>query len=470
MRYVSTRGGADPVGFAQAMIDGLAPDGGLYVPVVLPELSPPELRAWAGDSYAEVATDLIALLAPDMDRTTIETACAEAYSAEVFQSVEVAPVTKLVDATSLLHLSNGPTLAFKDMAMQLLGRLFDAELAKRGSRLLVVGATSGDTGSAAEHAMVGRSNIAVVMLSPWGRVSPFQAAQMYSLDEPNIVNLAIEGVFDEAQDIVKAINADPDFKARHSIGAVNSINWARVAAQIIYYVWGYLRLAPQVDREVQFAVPTGNFGNIYAGILARRMGLPLRFVLATNENDVLAEFFRSGIYRMRPRDEVVETSSPSMDIAKASNFERFVFDLVDGDAEMVRRLWQQLDSTGEFDLSGVAGFGGLGGWIAAGSSSHRDRIDTIRRVAVEDGVVIDPHTADGVGVGRRLRAPELPLMCLETALPAKFESTIVEALGQRPPRPERFEDLEKRPQHVTVVGADVAEVRAAIEELAAARA
>ena len=465
MRYVSTRGDAPAVSFADAMITGLAPDGGLYVPEALPEIPAVELRGWVDLSYAELAAEVMARFAPDMARDTIDAACAASYSAEVFGSAEVAPLTPLAADTWLLRLANGPTLAFKDMAMQLLGRLFDAELARRGETLLVVGATSGDTGSSAEYAMIGRNNISVVMLSPWGRVSEFQAAQMYSIDAPNIVNLAIKGVFDEAQDLVKAINADAAFKARHSIGAVNSINWARVAAQIVYYVWGYLRLAPGVDREIQVSVPTGNFGNIYAGTIARRLGLPIRFILATNENDVLDEFFRTGIYRVRPTAEVAETSSPSMDIAKASNFERLIHDVHSGDGLAVRELWGQLEQTGRFDLSAHSGFGGLSDWIASGASTHARRIETIRRVAVEDGVVIDPHTADGVYVGRDLRSPG-PLICLETAQPAKFGATIVEALGQLPPRPPAFVGLEERPRHVRVIDPDVDAVRAAIEELA----
>jgi len=448
------------------MIAGLAPDGGLYVPDEVPQIGD-ELRSWAQLSYAELATEIMTRFAPDMDRAVVAEACAGAYSSEVFATDDIVPISSLVDDTYLLHLSNGPTLAFKDMAMQLLARLLDAELERRGERLLVVGATSGDTGSSAEHAMVGRRNVAVVMLSPWGRVSPFQAAQMYSLDEPNIVNLAIEGVFDKAQDLVKEVNADTAFKAKHSIGAVNSINWARVAAQIVYYVWGYLRLAPAIDREIQYVVPTGNFGNIYAGITARRMGLPLRFILATNENDVLDEFFRSGVYRVRPGDQVRVTSSPSMDIAKASNFERFVFDLHDGDGAAVAGLWRRLGEHGAIELSANDGFRELGGWIVSGSGTHHDRLDTIRRVAVENGVLVDPHTADGIFVGRTLRVPGVRLAALETAQPAKFGETIVEAIGQPPPRPRRFADLEDRPRRVTVIPSEVAAVKSEIEKLSA---
>lgn len=465
VEYVSTRGGVDATSFADAMIEGLAPDGGLYVPAQLPTIDGDEFRAWADLSYPDLAAELMIRFAPDMNADTIKRCCHEAYSQDVFGTGEVAPLAPLGDDTWLLRLSNGPTLAFKDMAMQLLGRLFDAELEQRSRTLLVLGATSGDTGSSAEHAMIGRHNVGVVMLSPWQRVSRFQAAQMYSLDEPNIVNLAIEGVFDEAQDLVKEVNADAGFKAQHGVGAVNSINWARVAAQVVYYVWGYLRLAPELDRRVQFVVPTGNFGNIYAGMTARSLGLDIRFILATNENDVLDEFFRTGRYRVRPNDAVAETSSPSMDIAKASNFERFVYDLHQGDGAVVAALWEQLDASGEFDLSRNAAFSELGDWVVSGASSHAMRLQTIRRVAVETGRVIDPHTADGIHVGRELRDPELPLVCLETALPTKFEATIVEALGQPPPRPKRFAGIEDRPQQVTVIPAEVSAVKSAIELL-----
>jgi len=446
------------------MVQGLAPDGGLYVPETVPQILPAELAAWADLSYADLATEIIELLAPEMGRDVIAAACRGAYNSDVFGTDQVAPMTRLGSNEWLLELSNGPTLAFKDMAMQLLGRLFDAELERRSEKLLVLGATSGDTGSSAEYALVGRHNIGIVMLSPWGRVSRFQAAQMYSLNEPNIVNLAIDGVFDEAQDLVKAVNADTEFKAARSIGAVNSINWARVAAQIVYYVWGYLRVVGEIGGPVQVAVPTGNFGNIYAGIFARKMGLPLQFILATNENDVLDEFFRTGRYQVRLAEDVEITSSPSMDIAKASNFERFVHDMC-GDGARVAELWAKLANTGEFDLSESAGFAAIGDWISSGSSSHAARISTIRRVAVETGRVIDPHTADGVQVGRSLSHPAAPLICLETALPTKFEATIVEAVGQKPPRPERFEGLEDLPQNVEVIPATVDAVKASIESL-----
>ncbi|HEX6157353.1 MAG TPA: threonine synthase, partial [Burkholderiales bacterium] len=356
----------------------------------------------------------------------------------------------------LQALSNGPTLAFKDMAMQLLGELFERVLAQAGRPLNILGATSGDTGSAAEHAMRGRPGIKVFMLSPHGRMSPFQRAQMYALQDPNIHNLAVRGVFDDCQDLVKQVNADAAFKAKHRIGAVNSINWARVAAQVVYYFKGYFAAAPAEGATVAFAVPSGNFGNIYAGHVARAMGLPLRLILASNENDVLDEFFRSGRYR--PRKEVHATSSPSMDISKASNFERYVHALVG--AERTRALWSELEARGEFRLSPPFD-------IVSGRSTHADRIATIQKVFKESGVMVDPHTADGIKVGMEHAVAGEPLVCLETALPVKFAEVLVEALGREPGRPPAFEGLERRPQKVEVIERDAQALKRYIAERAA---
>lgn len=462
MDYISTRGQSPAASFAEVTLAGLAPDGGLYVPASVPSLGPGDLSRMRAMSYADVAADVIGRFVDPGMRPVIDRVCADAYRAEGFGSDEIAPVTTLEPGLHLLHLSNGPTLAFKDMAMQFLGRLFDELLDEADDYLTVLGATSGDTGSAAEHAVVGRDRVGIVMLSPRGRVSPFQAAQMYTLDEPNILNVAIEGVFDEAQDLVKTVTGDADFKTAHHIGAMNSINWARVAAQIVYYVWGYLRVA-QNGEPVTFGVPTGNFGNIYAGLVAQRMGLPLQFVLATNENDVLAEFFTTGRYRVRSKNEVEATSSPSMDIAKASNFERFVHDAAD-DASQVAGLWADVDERGGFDLSGTTLWDRIRKrTIVAGSSTHAERLDTIREIDARYGRIVDPHTADGLNVGRRMAPEGTPLVCLETALPTKFEATIVEALGRTPDRPTGFDGLEERPHHVEVMAPDAASLRARIE-------
>jgi threonine synthase len=297
------------------------------------------------------------------------------------------------------------------------------------------------------------------MLSPHKRMTPFQAAQMYSLQDENIHNLALKGTFDDCQDVVKAVNADAAFKARHRIGAVNSINWARVAAQVVYYFKGYFALTHNDREQVSFAVPSGNFGNIYAGYVAQQMGLPIRkLVLATNENEVLDEFFRTGKYRVKRK--VIATSSPSMDISKASNFERYVFDLVGRDPARVRELWRRLDVEGEFDLARSPYWSRVvqSGFVS-GKSTHADRVTTIRTVYEKYRTMIDPHTADGVKVGLEHREPTVPLVCLETAAPAKFAGILRDALGREPERPAELRDLERLPQRLVVVEPDAAAVK-----------
>jgi threonine synthase len=455
LRYLSTRGGAAPQRFSDILLEGLAPDGGLYVPESYPRA---DLAAWRSLGYPQLAA---AVLAPFMDDVRgLEALVARTYTRAAFGSDEIVPLKTLEPGLHLLCLSQGPTLAFKDLALQLLGQLFEQVLRARGQTLNILGATSGDTGSAAEHAMRGRERLAVFMLSPHGRMSAFQAAQMYALQDANIHNLAVQGTFDDCQDLVKAVNADAAFKARYRIGAVNSINWARVAAQVVYYFWGYFRATRSDAERVAFAVPSGNFGNILAGYVAREMGLPVeRLILATNENDVLDEYFRSGRYRVRRAAQA--TSSPSMDISRASNFERYAYDLAGRDGARVRALWAELDKAGEFRLPPGPGF-------ASGQSTHADRLATIRMVHAKYGVTIDPHTADGVKVGLAQRLPGVPLICMETALPAKFAATIREALGQEPARPRGFEDLEKLPQRFEVIGPDPAAVKRAIERHAVA--
>ncbi len=386
------------------------------------------------------------------------------YTARIFRNEAITPLTPLSDGVWLLGLSNGPTLAFKDIAMQLLGNLFEYALLKTGGHLNIFGATSGDTGSSAEYAMRGKHGIRVFMLSPYQKMSQFQTAQMFSLQDPNIFNIAVRGVFDDCQDMVKAVSQDADFKARYAIGTVNSINWARVAAQIVYYFKGWLAVTERDDQEVSFAVPSGNFGNICAGYIAKRMGLPIRrLILATNENNVLDEFFRTGVYRVRSTEQVAQTSSPSMDISKASNFERFIFDMAERDPTIVRDLWRHVDTQGAFNLADSDVFRRVkeSGFIS-GTSTHRDRMETIRRVYRESGIVIDTHTADGVKVGLDYREDGIPLLCLETALPAKFEESIIEALGHPPERPADYEAIETLPQRFEVMDANVDEMKAYI--------
>ncbi len=464
MKYVSTRGGMAPQAFSDILLEGLAPDGGLAMPESLPQIDAATLASWRGLSYAELACEVLSRFATDIPREDLARLTQAAYNDKVFSSEDIVPLRPLAGGLQLLGLSEGPTLAFKDMAMQFLGQVFEYVLTRRGTTLNIVGATSGDTGSAAEYALRGKQGIGVFMLSPHGRMSAFQRAQMYSLQDENIHNLAVKGVFDQAQDIVKALAGDLAFKSRYRIGAVNSINWARIAAQVVYYFHGWLRATTQAGQEVSFAVPSGNFGNILSGHIARSMGLPIRrLVLATNENNVLEEFFRTGVYRPRSPNQTYATSSPSMDISRASNFERFVYDLVGRDGERVRALWAELADKGSFDLSAHQGaFAEQYGFVA-GQSSHEDRVGTIRNVFDETGVLIDPHTADGVKVAREYIEPGVPMLVLETALPAKFSETIEEALGRPVPPPAELADLESLPQRVTVMDCDLQQVRAFIE-------
>jgi threonine synthase len=460
MRYISTRGDATERAFCEILLEGLAPDGGLYMPLRYPQVNAATLGRWRGLAYADLAFEILSLYIDDIPPDDLRAICHRTYSKAVFGSDAIAPVKPLEPGLGLLALSNGPTLAFKDMAMQLLGALFEYELARRGETLNILGATSGDTGGAAEYAMRGKRGIRVFMLSPHGRMSPFQQAQMFSLQDANIHNLAVEGVFDDCQDIVKAVGNDLGFKRRQRIGTVNSINWARLVAQVVYYFAGYFQATRDDTQRLSFAVPSGNFGNICAGHVARMMGLPIeRLVCATNENDVLDEFFRSGNYRPRSSAETHETSSPSMDISKASNFERFMFDLWQRDGRRVKTAF----GAGAFALSPEE-FARLGRFgFVSGRSEHAQRLQTIRTAWQRHQCLIDPHTADGLAVAWRLRRPDEHMLVLETALPAKFAATIREAIGREPERPPGFEGIESLPKRFTVLPAEVDAVKRYIE-------
>jgi len=487
MHYVSTRATSasaarNPENFCDILLGGLAPDGGLYLPAEYPQVTSAELDAWRTLSYADLAFEILRKFATDIPDADLKAITTRTYTPAVYcnarageSAAEITPLRVLEDGRNgkliLQALSNGPTLAFKDMAMQLLGNLFEYALAKNSDELNIFGATSGDTGSAAEYAMRGKKGVRVFMLSPHERMSAFQTAQMFSLQDPNIFNIAVKGNFDDCQDLVKAVSNDLTFKARQKIGTVNSINWARVVAQVVYYFRGYLAATTSNDQKVSFTVPSGNFGNICAGHIARMMGLPIdKLVAATNENDVLDEFFRTGVYRVRKAAETFHTSSPSMDISKASNFERFIYDLVGRDAERTHALFRKVDTHGGFDLSGkpgadgdefkqVARFG-----FASGRSTHNDRLDTIRDVADDYDITIDTHTADGIKVAREHMAPRVPMIVLETALAAKFNETILEALGTDAERPAGFDDIEALPQRYVVMPADVAQMKAYIAD------
>ncbi|MDO8789759.1 MAG: threonine synthase [Sulfuritalea sp.] len=467
MKYVSTRGQSPAESFSDILLGGLAPDGGLYLPDSYPQVAE-RLAEWRQLSYADLAFEILSLYVDDIPAADLKEICDKTYTAQTYRwsrdtakATDITPLTSLEPDFHLLELSNGPTLAFKDMAMQLLGNLFEYVLERRGETINILGATSGDTGSAAEYAMRGKHGVRVFMLSPEGRMSAFQRAQMYSLPDANIFNIAVRGMFDDAQDIVKAVSNDAEFKAKYKIGAVNSINWARVMAQIVYYFKGWFEATRSDDEEVAFCVPSGNFGNICAGHVARMMGLPIAsLVLATNENDVLDEFFRSGVYRPRTTAETHVTSSPSMDISRASNFERFIFDLTGRDAAMVRQLWRKVDAGGSFSLADGPLAARLPDYgFVSGCSSHADRLATIRDVWQRYGLMIDTHTADGVKVAREHRVAGMPMIVLETAQAVKFGDTIREALGRDPVRPAELEGLENLPQRVELVDATVDQVK-----------
>jgi threonine synthase len=468
MRYLSTRGNAPAQSFSDILLGGLAPDGGLYLPESYPQVTRAELDAWRSLSYAELAFAILSKFIDDIPAADLKAICDKTYTAEVYcntrsgdKAADITPVHELEPGLALLELSNGPTLAFKDMAMQLLGNLFEYVLQKRGEEINILGATSGDTGSAAEYAMRGKKGVRVFMLSPHGRMSAFQRAQMYSLQDANIFNIAVHGMFDDAQDIVKAVSNDHAFKAKYKIGAVNSINWGRVAAQIVYYFKGYFAATKSNDEQVAFCVPSGNFGNICAGHIARMMGLPVaKLILATNENDVLDEFFRTGVYRPRGAAETHTTSSPSMDISKASNFERFVFDLVGRDGAKVRELWAKVDAGSSFDISSTPFFAKLPEFgFVSGRNNHAGRLATIRLAYEKYGTMIDTHTADGLKVALEQRPAGMTTLVLETALPVKFEETIREALNRAPERPASLEGIENLPQRVEVMNPDVDAVK-----------
>ncbi len=469
MLYLSTRGHSDHKRFCEILLEGLAPDGGLYMPVAYPQVDDATLTRWRKvyyeQGYATLAFEILSLYIDDIPADDLRALCAKTYTAEVFGTGEIAPLRQLEDGLWLEALSNGPTLAFKDMAMQLLGNLFEYELTRRGEELNILGATSGDTGSAAEYAMRGKKGIRVFMTSPHGRMSAFQQAQMFSLQDENIHNIAIEGVFDDCQDIVKAVSNDLGFKRKYKIGTVNSINWARLLAQVVYYFAGYIQATETNDQKVSFTVPSGNFGNVCAGHVARMMGLPIaKLVVATNENDVLDEFFRTGVYRVRAAADTHETSSPSMDISKASNFERFVFDLLGRDGTKTKTLFGDvLSQTGQFDLSQDPRFAAAAKYgFESGKSTHTDRLATIRNTWERFGQMIDTHTADALKVARAYRNTGVPMLVLETALPIKFSATVQEAIGFKPECPAKLKGIEDLPKRVQVMPANSGQIKAYI--------
>ncbi|MBT6015388.1 MAG: threonine synthase [Nitrosomonadales bacterium] len=470
MKYISTRGCSPKLAFSEVLLGGLAPDGGLYLPEHYPKFTNDELNKMRGMTYQDLAFYIFEKFIDDIPSNDLKEIVNKTYSADIFsfareeqKAEDITPTLKLKNNLFLLSLSNGPTLAFKDIAMQFLGNIFEYVLEKKGKTLNILGATSGDTGPAAEYAMKGKKGIKVFMLSPHGTMSPFQAAQMYSLQDSNILNIAIKGVFDDCQDIVKAVSNDLEFKDLYKIGAVNSINWGRILAQIVYYFKGYFDVTSKNSEKVDFTVPTGNFGNICAGHVARMMGLPINhLVVATNENDVLDEFFNTGNYSPRSSKETFQTSSPSMDISKASNFERFIFDLLGRNSTSLKEHWKKIDDGKSFKLSEenfkkIKDYG-----FVSSSSKHTNRMDSIRSLYNEVGVIIDTHTADGIKAAMDHSAPSNPMIVLETALPIKFEKSVFEAIGVYPKRPDSLKDLELLDQKFEVFENSVESVKKCI--------
>ena len=441
MRYISTRGGGERLSFSEAVLTGLASDGGLLLPERFPNVAS-ECTAWRELSFTGLAQRLFRLYVDDLPGGDTDAIIADAFAA--FDHPSVVPIADLGEFR-LLELFHGPTLSFKDVALQVLGRLFETILGRAGGRLNIIGATSGDTGSAAIHGVRGRANIGIFMLYPNGRVSPLQELQMTTATDANVHCLAIDGSFDDCQAIVKALFGDPAFKARHRLGAVNSMNWARVLAQMAYYVYASL----QSSAPPTFAVPTGNFGNIFAGLAVREMGLPIaRFVLATNDNDILARFFQTGRYRRGP---VRHTLSPSMDIQVASNFERFLYLRLGRDADRVRRFLADFAASGEARLEdGLP----IDRGIAALAIDEAETLATIRDVYQRHRYVLDPHTAVGVAAARRAGATTAPI-CMAAAHPAKFPAAVSQALdGACEVRHPTLEQLDPASARKTVLAAD----------------
>ncbi len=458
MKYLSTRGDAPVLDFDEVLLAGLARDGGLYLPEAWPHFSAAEIRDLAGLSYAEIAIRIMRpFVAPAIPEDRLRVMVEEAYAG--FGHKAVAPLKQLEAGVWLMELFHGPTLAFKDYALQVVGRLFDHVLAARGERVTIVGATSGDTGSAAIEACRGRERVEIFILHPKGRVSEVQRRQMTTVTAPNVHNIAIEGSFDDCQDLVKAMFNDAGFRDEMALSAVNSINWARIMGQIVYYFAAGAALGAPA-RPVAFAVPTGNFGNVYAGSVARQMGLPVeQLIVGSNRNDILTRFFESGAMVMAP---VEPSLSPSMDIQVSSNFERLLFDVLSRDGAAVAAFMGSFRQSGRFDLGKARDSEALAIFDGA-RLDDEGTLAEIARLRRETGELIDPHSAIGVFAGlQRRRDPAVPLVALATAHPAKFPDAVAEASGFRPDLPSRLADLYDREERYTVLPNDLAAVQGEI--------
>ncbi len=454
MRYISTRGGIAPIPFKDAVMMGLASDGGLLLPESYPAVTRDQLESWRGLKYPELAFEVISRYVDDIPAGDLKNLIDRSYA--TFTHPDVTPLVKQ-NGVYILELFHGVTLAFKDVALQFLGNLFEYILAERKQTLNIIGATSGDTGSAAIHGVRGKKGISIFILHPLGKTSAVQALQMTSVTDPNVHNIALRGTFDDCQDMVKELFGDLDFKEKYSLGAVNSINWARVLAQVVYYFYAWLRVTDESDAPVSFSVPTGNFGDIFAGYVAKRMGLPVdTLLLATNENNILTRFINSSDYSL---GEVVATASPSMDIQIASNFERYLFHLFAEEPARVKQAFAELKEHGRISFTSDEMVQVRQDFCSA-SINQAATLQTIRDFYADTGYLLDPHTAVGVRAALDLLPPGSARICLATAHPAKFSETVELSLGFQVPAPESVKELYGKPTRCEIMDADIDKVRA----------
>jgi threonine synthase len=460
MKYISTRGNIEPVSFKDAVMMGLATDGGLLLPERIPVIEQKTLESWKNLTYQDLACAVISLFADDIPFEDLKQLISRSYAS--FDHPEITPTIRQ-DGVNILELFHGPTLAFKDIALQLLGNLFEFLLKERKQKMNIVGATSGDTGSAAICGVRGKENIAIFILHPHGKTSPVQALQMTTVLDENVHNIAVKGTFDDCQNIVKALFNDLRFKEKYSLGAVNSINWARVLAQVVYYFYAYFRVAASIGEKVIFSVPTGNFGDIFAGYVAKRMGLPIKsLLLATNENNILTRFINNGDYSL---GEVVQTVSPSMDIQVASNFERYLYYLYDENPARVRESFTVFAKTGRMEFSSEER-GRVCEDFSSQSVNQEETLATIASFYKENDYLLDPHTAVGVKAALEKTQDGTPVICLATAHPAKFGDAVTTATGQEPPRPASLAGIEQLPSRCEIKESDLDAIKKYIEEKA----
>lgn len=459
MKYRSTRGQVSGISFKDAVMMGLADDGGLLLPESIPTFTKEELKEMTALPYADLAFRVISKFTDDIPAADLKNLIDRSYAA--FDHDDITPIVSKGDV-HILELFHGPTLAFKDVALQFLGNLFEYLLKERNQHMNIIGATSGDTGSAAIYGVRGKQNINIFILHPKGRVSPIQEMQMTTVTDDNVFNLAVEGTFDDAQSIVKEIFSDLDYKEKHALGAVNSINWARVLAQVVYYFYACFQVQKKTGaEEVEFSVPTGNFGDIFAGYVALRMGLPIRrLILATNANNILSRFVTKGDYSAA---DVNHSLSPSMDIQVASNFERYLFYLYGEDAGRINAAMESFSQTGKLDFSAEE-IDQVQQIFAAASVNDSETLKTIETFHQQTSYLLDPHTAVGVEAGQQVRDESCPLICLATAHPAKFGDAVKEAIGTDPELPPAFQGIDKLETRVQVLPAEIEKIKDYVDQ------